>query len=188
MYSIYYFCTFLVCFLFEHSGKLLRSYCWGTKSRRSILNWKSSKRRILLCWTAAWITHENIGDTEADQIVKFESKLDMSVPRMAFLIPRNLVLRQGGQLSAAFLTQLSFSYAVFNLFTCPQKYCNAGHRPPESLDPAPCCLIGCTVHCCSWMGHKCPCSLGAFSYMSSLNLSADGLWTLVLVSLLPTGF
>lgn len=112
MYIIYYICTFLVSFLFEHSGKLFKSCCWGTKSRRSVLNWRSSKRRILLCWTAAWINPENTGGTEADQIVKFESKLAMSVPRMSFLIPRNLVLRQRGWPSAAFLTLLSFSYAV----------------------------------------------------------------------------
>lgn len=113
MYIVYYICTFLVCFLFKYSGKLLKSYCWGTKSRMSVLNWKSSKRRILLCWTAAWIIPENTGDMEADWIVTFESKLAMSIPRMYFLIPRNLFLRQAGWLSAAFLNLLSFSCAVF---------------------------------------------------------------------------
>lgn len=144
-----------MCFLFEHSGKLPRAIVEEDNQEGQRWTEKAVKGEL---YSAGLQLELSLKTSETQRLTKMSNlRANWPVPvsRKSFLIPRNLVSGQRGQLSAA-LTPLLFSFSVFGLFPCPQRCCNAGREPPESLDPALCCLVGCTVHCCSWMVPQLP--------------------------------
>lgn len=102
------------------SGKLLRV----EEDNQEVQCWTEKAVRGELC-SAGLHLELSLKTSETQRLTELSNlraNWPMSVPRESFLIPRNLILRSGEQLSAAFLTPLPLSFVVFNLFTCPQRY------------------------------------------------------------------